>query len=153
MLRVKFWDSIGEMPIDNYFRLNETNDIKWLVEKKGLFGRSKAEATSAVESIYQQIIDEFGISEDYQTILQLKQQICENKCLNALENTNFYDIFIEIKTHELKAIENQKGTTKEEIQLALTKFVGVALNLKELTIKQYFTYIKKLNEENSKQPN
>jgi hypothetical protein len=152
MLRVKYYDNIAEMPIHNYFKLNETNEIKWLVEKKGIYGNTKEAIEKAITEIQQQIIDEFGIGESYAEILQLKQEIAMYKCDNAIEGTNFYNTFVNIKETELKALEEQKGTTKEEMQLHLTKFIGVKLNYKETSVKEYYTYIKKLNENNSKQP-
>lgn len=152
MLKVKYWDNIAEMPVHNYFKLHETNEIKWLVEKKGIFGATKEAIEKAFSTIQEQIINEFGLSETYAEILQLKQEIAMYKCDNAIENTNFYNTFVNVKEIELKQLEEQKGTTKEEMQLHLTKFIGVKLNYKETTVKEYYTYIKKLNESNSKQP-
>ena len=147
MFKTLYYETIDELPAHNYFVISEQKDLTPLVKKKGLI---KKKLESIYEAIQAQIINRFGINEQYLQIINLRQQIT---CLEVdyyLRGDTSAQTFIEILQQELKEILDVSLPDKNETKSQLEKYLGFKLNLKEISVAEYFTYIKQIQKSNGK---
>ena len=145
MLRAKYYHSIDTMPIYNYLKVVEGN-LQFMVMKRGIFG----DVEKAFENIQRQLVDRFGISENYAQMLELRREICELKCDVAITGDRFQNTFIAIKEYELETLNKIKGSTTDEIKVILEKWLNRRLPLKEISVSEWFGYLKQFSQEQSK---
>jgi hypothetical protein len=141
MLRAKYYNSIDTMPIHNYLKVVDENDYSFMVVKRGIFGNVE----QAFENIQRQLVDRFGISENYAEILELRREICDMKCEVAITGDRFQNTFINIKEAELEQLNKIKGSTTDELKVILEKWLGFKLNLQQITVSEWFTYLKQFS--------
>lgn len=141
MLRAKYFNSIDEMPIHNYLKVVE-GKLKFLVVKRGILG----DPIKAFEDIQRQLVDRFGISENFSEILELRREICELQCDVAITGDRFHNTFIRIKEAELEQLLAVKGATNEELKTIIEKWLGFKLNLQQITISEWFSYLKQFSQ-------
>lgn len=141
MLRAKYFNSIDTLPIYNYLKAIDDSNYSYLIKEKGFFGNVEL----AFENIQRQLVDRFGISENFAEILELKREICELECEVALTGERIHETFIDIKKHEIEQLLKIKGSTTEEIKVFLEKWLGFKLNLHEVSTSEWFTYLKQFS--------
>jgi len=140
MLRAKYFNSIDEMPIHNYLKVVDGN-LKFLVVKRGILGNP----IKAFDEIQRQLVDRFGISENFAEILELRREICELQCEVAITENRFQNTFIRIKEQELEQLLAIKGATNEELKTIIEKWLGFKLNLQQISVVEWFTYLKQFS--------
>ena len=141
MLKAKYFNSIDEMPIHNYLKVVDGN-LKFMVVKRGIFG----DVIKAFEDIQRQLVDRFGISENFSEILELRREICQLQCDVAITGDRFHNTFIRIKESELEQLLAVKGATNEELKTIIEKWLGFKLNLQQITISEWFSYLKQFSQ-------
>ena len=141
MLRAKYFNSIDEMPIHNYLKVVDGN-LKFMIVKRGILG----DVIKAFEDIQRQLVDRFGISENFSEILELRREICELQCDVAITGDKFHNTFIRIKESELEQLLAVKGATNEELKTIIEKWLGFKLNLQQITISEWFSYLKQFSQ-------
>lgn len=141
MLRAKYFNSIDEMPIHNYLKVVDGN-LNFLVVKRGILG----DPIKAFEDIQRQLVDRFGISENFSEILELRREICQLQCDVAITGDRFHNTFIRIKESELEQLLAVKGATNEELKTIIEKWLGFKLNLQQITISEWFSYLKQFSQ-------
>jgi hypothetical protein len=145
MLKKVFYSSIDEMPIHNYFKVINENKYEYIVKKKGYFGDS----VKALENIQRQLVDEFGISEQFKEQIDLLQDICLLELELAITGDRFNLTLIELKINELKALEELKGVGLSSTRLMLERWFGFKINLKKITVSEWYGYLREYNKEQS----
>jgi vacuolar-type H+-ATPase subunit I/STV1 len=141
MLKARYYDSIDTMPIYNYLKVVDDSKFSYLIKKKGIFG----DVDKAFENIQRQLVARFGISESYSQQLELRREICELQCEVAITGDRFPETFIDIKQHELDQLNKVAGSTTEELKTILEKWLGFKLNLHDITVSEWFTYLKQFS--------
>ena len=132
------YNSIHELPIINWIKLHEENNLKYLNKKL----KSSGYNIFAYENINDEIIDTFGASKDFLIKLKLKIDIeimrAENKPL----------LFIEIKEDELKNIEEKKSENLSfyDIIFQIEKQMNFKIDVTKLTVFEFYNYCKNLNK-------
>ena len=146
MFKTQYYNNIDDLPAWNYIKICETSQPKYLIQKKGLVPNAKCFVEN-FEKIQSEIIDTFGVSDHYKQIIAIKQELCRLKIDKVVNNESYLETFIDIKNDELTALEQQKGTSVNEIKVYLEKFLGFKINLKEISTMEYFNYLKQLNKQ------
>jgi len=141
MLNTKYFNSIDEMPIHNYLKVVD-GKLKFMVVKRGIFGNP----IKAFEDIQRQLVDRFGISENFAEILELRREICELQCEVAITENRYQNTFIRIKEQELEQLLTVKGATNEELKTIIEKWLGFKLNLQQITISEWYSYLKQFSQ-------
>ncbi len=144
MLRVKFYNSIDTMPTFNYLKVVDEDDIKFMAKKRGLFGNYE----KAFEAIQRQLVDRFGLSESFIEIIELQKEIIALKCEVAITGDKFNNTFIRIHEDELKKKLEQKSLKSNELKILIEKWIGFKLNLHELSVSEWFSYLHQYSEFN-----
>lgn len=149
----KVYKSIDELPLWNWFRIQETNELKYLfkenVSKWEFFIFQLAEVW---ENLYNEFINTFGISDSLREVLQIKKEIAVMRYKMVADDSNAYlQTFINIKEYELKQIlgrlEKQEFTSAK---VYIEKYMGFRIDLKTTSVKEYYEYLKVLEKEAKK---
>lgn len=153
-LRGRYYKSIDEMPIYNWFRLQETNDIKFVMKcKKALSKKQFAEIEKAVKDMQAEYIDVFGINDQYKNYLELIRSIRILEIERAVTGDKIKTTFIEIKKVELNNLLKQmQGGQINTVTVHAEKYMGFKLNLKELSVREFYTIIEEMKREHKTQP-
>lgn len=142
--------SIEELPIYNWFKIQNTNNLGWL--NKGIDSPEKEiseELIKVWDGIFSEFIDTFGIPEKLKEILELKRDI---QCLQwemLITDDGSLETFIDIKQYELEQKTKVEGKSSKinEAKVYLEKFMGFRINEREITVKEYYEYMQVLNKE------
>jgi hypothetical protein len=67
------------------------------------------------------------------------------KCEVAITGDRFQNTFINIKESELEQLNKIKGSTTDELKVILEKWLGFKLNLQQITVSEWFTYLKQFS--------
>lgn len=144
MLRVRYYNSIDTMPTFNYLKVVDEDNITFMIKKKGLFGNHER----AFENIQRQLVDRFGLSESFIEIIELQKEIIALKCEVAISGDKFHNTFIRIHEEELKQKLEQKSLKSNELKILIEKWIGFKLNLHELSVSEWFSYLHQYSEFN-----
>jgi hypothetical protein len=132
------------MPTFNYLKVVDEDNITFMIKKKGLFGNHE----KAFENIQRQLVDRFGLSESFIEIIELQKEIIALKCEVAISGDKFNNTFIRIHEEELKQKLEQKSLKSNELKILIEKWIGFKLNLHELSVSEWFSYLHQYSEFN-----
>jgi hypothetical protein len=132
------------MPTFNYLKVVDEDNITFMIKKKGLFGNHER----AFENIQRQLVDRFGLSESFIEIIELQKEIIALKCEVAISGDKFNNTFIRIHEEELKQKLEQKSLKSNELKILIEKWIGFKLNLHELSVSEWFSYLHQYSEFN-----
>lgn len=144
----KYHTSIETMPILNWFRVQETNDLTWILYKKRECSKPELDVLfKALEGMTDQYIDTFGISDNYREILETKRDIAVNKASVALGDKT-HSVFVTILEDKLKTLAS--STEKNDWMRAKVhaeKYMGRAINTRDTTVHEFYTILQELKKE------
>jgi hypothetical protein len=132
------------MPTFNYLKVVDEDNITFMIKKKGLFGNHE----KAFENIQRQLVDRFGLSESFIEIIELQKEIIALKCEVAITGDKFNNTFIRIHEDELKKKLEQKSLKSHELKILIEKWIGFKLNLHEISVSEWFSYLHQYSEFN-----
>lgn len=142
----KYYQSIDEMPVYNWFKINETNDTRWMLLDKNKEPDNKA--TEAFQKVLDEYIDTFGISENYLRRLELKKELICHMTDLEITKDRFIENFIDQINTELSQLDKKEETRNTNSgKVHLEKYMGFRINTKETTVKEYYEYMGEMNAE------
>lgn len=135
----KYYLSIKELPMQNWMRFYEGNDPKHLLKH----GKVCKRAGKVYEGLQAELIDEFGISPVFKTIIENNIKIALLKAEIALKGDRTRQIFIDKLLQKNEELETQspKSDLAENI-IAIEKHMGFRIDLKTLTVYDFYKYSK-----------
>ncbi len=137
---MKFYESIEDMPIYNWFKVNNGDMRFMLIKQTAKYDGKKAR--EYFDKIYSEYIDVFGISESYLKVIELKKQISVLNIEMAITGDRILKNFIKMAQIELDQINSKTNKTNtNEVKVHLEKYLGFRLNEKETSVKEYYTYL------------
>ena len=97
--------------------------------------------------LYDQYIKEFGINEQYEKYLHKKRKIAIMKCDLVITDDNIHKTFIKIEQMKLSDMLDKNQLVKfMDVVSMLTKFLGVAINTKAISVLEYYSYLRYLEK-------
>jgi len=140
----RYYKSIEDLPIWNWWKIHEERDFKYLLcEKKRLTGH----AEDVFDKLYSDFIRTFGISDSYKKYLDKITEIGIAEIDMTLTGDLSMETFIDIMRVELKDITDVSGGgTYMDTAIAVEKNMGFKLNVKEISVFEYYSYIKSLEK-------
>jgi len=137
------YDTIKELPLINWWRFNETKDVKYFLKK---YSEVSVGKLLQLEGIYTKLMDEytaeFGINEHLLLVLEKQIDIAKLKAdfmLGAAANITL----IEVAELELTAlVRGVKGMGFHEVKAILEKQMGFRIDPYVTTVMEYYSYIK-----------
>ncbi|MDB5280888.1 MAG: hypothetical protein JWR61_5843 [Ferruginibacter sp.] len=140
------YQGINDMPIDNWFSIHETSDLKHVIHVPGKVKDSDLAAQWSV--IYNQFIDTFGLNEDYRALLELKREIEVLKIDLTITEDRTNKVFIAMKERELAdVLQGKVKSDANEVRARVEKYMGFRLNGATTSVKDYYSYMKILEKD------
>jgi hypothetical protein len=150
---MKLYESIEDFPVYNWFKCIETKDYSCcLMNVKQYKPTLLVKCEEQFNKLYLEFIDTFGISKDLREIIELQKQILALKIELKLGKRTA-QTFLTIKELELdEKMETEKPKTNLH-KVAIEKYLGFRLNLKEVTVKEYYNYLEAIKTDNGRATN
>lgn len=160
---LKFFDSIDNLPVKRWFKIQETNDVAYIVipvfDKRGRLITKKINYSTAQKNILliafskitRQYLDTFGISDSYRRILELRRDIEVNKNKLFFGDSSAQTM---IDIYEFQLAEELKETENKSTEMAtvyVEKHFKFSLDTDVVTVKKFYTYIDLIRREQTAQ--
>ena len=147
--RLEYYKSIDDMPIYNWMKIQETNDISFmLLNHRKVSSKEILELEKGLQSLTDQYIDTFGISSQYKKILQLRNGIryLEIEFFKTKDRGNL--TLIEIKKAEMKLLAKKgAGADKARVHIHVAKYMGGGFNMKTCSVKMFYEILSEMKDE------
>lgn len=147
--KFEYFNSIDDMPIYNFLKIQETNDLGWVMKEKGDYTkRQQPLLEHALQLITDQYIDTYGISDQYRRILRLQGdlRVLEMEYIITGEKINL--TFIELKKAELKvAVDQSQSKETVSVKVHAEKYMGRAINMRETSVRDFYDILRELQKE------
>jgi hypothetical protein len=136
------------LPVWNWWKIHETKDLKYLLKQDK---KLTPHADIIFDKIYSEFISIFGVGENYKQYLEKLKEIAIAEIDMVLDKDPAMETFIDIMKVELEEIKNAgSGGTYMDTAIAVEKNMGFKLNTKEISVFEYYSYIKSLEKNGSR---
>jgi len=146
-----YYDSIKELPLINWWKFNETKDVKYFLKAYSDVNTAKL---LFLETIYSKLMNEytneFGINEHLLTVLEKQIQIASLKA-DFMNGSAGNLTLIEVAELELtELVRGVKGMGFYEVKAILEKQMGFRIDPHVTTVMEYYSYIKLIDGKKDK---
>ena len=142
---MKLYDSIQTMPINIWFKIHETSDLKHLI----IDGEPKDnELNEAWDKAYSEYIKEFGVSDNFKDYLEVKRLLIYQQIDYTLDPSPINDTRLKMAQIEHDTYFDKVEGQKISVTFAqIDKYLGVQTDKNKMTVMEYYGYLKARNEE------
>lgn len=141
--------SIDDLPIKKWFAVQKTGDVSFILkEQEEIDTAQQVELWSVWETMFNEYMERFGLSEEYKEDLQNKIDLANLKADFIISGDRYFRTMIKVQEEIIKANEDDSGKEFElEILLAkMSKFYGFKLTSRELTVAEYYSYLENIKD-------
>jgi hypothetical protein len=145
------------MPCWNWFKVHEEGNFNYLYKLDNYKIIPKYATSDTIEkwhNLYQQYIDDIGVNDNYIDYLRLVKRLVIAKCDYAITKDRF--LLNEIRMLETDIEETKtdgKPVTFGETTAVLSKYLGFRLDVKQISVLEYYNYINLMKRDNGKANN
>ncbi len=133
------------MPVHNWWKLHETNDFKHLLKSKRY--KVTEHADKVLTELQNEFFETFGIDENYASYLKKQIEIELLRIKIAKTGDRSHEVFINMLEIELEEVtKKEKGKNLNDNTIAIEKYMGIKLTTKEVTVYEYYSYIKSIEK-------
>ena len=139
------YSSIDDLPMYNWKKIHDTNELKWLfVTKQEVENNELLERRWAL--IYDEYLNEFGLSDEYKEILKVKRKIANLQADYIIKGDRVILNFINIEKNALESLydTSKKGSSFRDSLVHLEKMQGIKINTKQITVADYYNYLRSI---------
>lgn len=147
--KFEYYKSIDECPIYVWFKVQESNDLTYLlINKRKCSIKDMAVLKEALYTMTNEYIDTFGISDQYKTILELQRDIRVKEIDLLLTGEKINKTFISILKSKLKAkLEGSQRSDTSSVWIHAKKYMGGNLDMRTTTVKEFYSILNELKKE------
>ena len=145
------YGSIDDLPQWNWVQVHKSGNLAYI---KKLDTYRKIEEDNSLElekiwlEIYDEYLEEFGLSKEYKEILERKKNIARMKNEFIMTDNRTLLNFIKIEEMELKnTLDNSGGMSFESVVDGIEKIQKIPINIKEITVYKYNNYLRTLKDQ------
>ncbi len=147
---VEVFNSIDNLPQWNWTMVHKTGNlsyIKRLDTYRKIEDDSSEELEKAWLSIYDEYLEEFGLSKEYKEILERKKDIARMKNEFIMTDNRSLLNFIKIEELELEAtFDKSEGMSFESVVNGIEKIQRIPIKIKEITVYEYNNYLRTIKD-------
>ena len=140
-LQDKYYTSIEDLPVYNWWKLHEKNDFKQVLRTQK--DKIDDRVIQVTKDLQNEFISTFGIDANYAQYLrkQIQIELMKIQVIKTGDRTleTMIDI-LEIELEDLTRKEEDKGLNTATI--AVEKWMGFKLDSKKISTFEYYSYIK-----------
>lgn len=135
----KYYTSIDELPIWNWWQVSETGDLKYLCKD----GFEEAPSVDVWTKIHDEYLESYGLNDEFKKLLRLKKDWILKQSKFIVEGDAFSSTLADITEHKINDIINSGSKmSKEDVIIFLEEKLGREIDPKKLTVKKYNDYLK-----------
>ena len=140
-MKKDYFNSIDDLPIWNWWKIAETGNLIWL-HKDADYTKTDYSLVSLWNSLQNEYLDTFGITDEFEQILKLKKKWIIKKSDYLLTGERFKLNEISMIETDIQDAMNTKITVdKDDTIVMLETKLSRELNPKEISVKKYYNYI------------
>jgi len=151
--QAKVYSSIDDLPQWNWSMIHKSGNLAYIKKLKNY--RNIAEDNSeTLQSIwieiYNEYIEEFGLSKEYKDLLERKKEIARMK--NEFIRTDNSSLlnFIKIEELELEAtFDKSEAMSFESVVIGIEKIQKIRLPIKEITVYEFNNYLRTIKDQSN----
>lgn len=143
-----FWNDIEELPIWNYHKVIDTQDLTFLHDGKGEY--KEEEAKEVWDNIRQQMIDRYGIDFELEQYYENMRALLRLKSEMLITGERFLINEIRIREAQMKEFESAGGVRNTKIYQQLSKYLGYRFDPRKETVVTYRETLLMIEEENNR---
>ena len=146
------YEGIEDLPIWNWFQIQETNDLGYLLKRRRKVTKGEEDYLNAIiDKISDQYIDTYGISDEYRIQMQLRTEIMRMKLEFLIDGDTTLFTFIQVKEAELKALANKNNTAAgNSLTVYVRKYYGGNVDFKTMSVKEFYDTLLQIQKESKK---
>lgn len=147
VLLPEYYSGIDDLPILKWEKVHETGSVKHLLVKPCELSQVQISALTLIwNSIYEEYIQEFGFSEQYKSIIDLRLKIAKLQMKKVISGDDSIDNFI--RMHQLKMEAIVKFIKPGDVfkaKKAIETHTGIYLPIKEISVREFCSYLREMN--------
>lgn len=152
---LELYKSIDDFPIYNFHKVMVTNDLRYLVKNEiteQTYKKNINKLGKKWVSLYDEYLEHFGLSKQYQKILELQTKIAKLICQRWEKEEKSLETIIHIEQTKLKELngKKEKSSTFEEDIAVIEQYRKIGLDAKTTSVKMFYTYIKLMEKDGKK---
>lgn len=144
----KFYESIEDLPLYNWSKINEGMLEYLLIDhsKKA----SEEELNNAYNILYDDYILRLGLSKEYKKLLLVMKKKALYELDFIISEDKFYLTKIEVEEQKLKDLIKGEETSNqiEKTLIYLSKWIGYRLAIKEISTLEFYTILNEYGKAN-----
>lgn len=150
-LQVELYKSIDDLPQWNWNQVHKTGNYAYLKKLDSYRGVENDFSENLIEAwhlIYDEFIEEFGLSKRYLNLLEARKIIANLQ--NEYIRTGNRSLLNEIEIEEIDLVnefESNDEVRFESIVMAIEKRQSMALDPKKITVYKYNNYLRTFKEQ------
>jgi hypothetical protein len=149
MNRVEWYSSIEDLPVWNFKKVQQTGDYRYLLklDDYGCMPGAKhirVELNALWDTLIEQFIGRFDLPQLEKRILNKRLQVNHLVLDYIIEENKGLLTQIKLRQRELQHLLHQRSAEDQDLdtQAALLEsHFGVTINLKQMSVKRFYTYI------------
>jgi len=104
------------------------------------------------ENLQQNYFDVFGVSEEFNKLFDNEVEILELEIERGITGNKFLGTQINIlKTRVINATKEKRNNNLYEVKSYIDKYLGTRLDVKEISVMEFYSYLELMKKENGKQ--
>ena len=149
----KVYRTLEELPVYNWEKIHSTGKLAYLldgVDPKAHKYLGQEDLHEIWLNIYQQYIDEFGLSQSYKDWLRIKRKIILLEIKAAISGDKVLLTFANVEKEKLRMFFDggEKANFNESVGI-LEKHLGFQIDPKQFSVLKFYTHVKLLNKASS----
>jgi hypothetical protein len=138
-----YYTTIEDLPVYNWNKIIEAQKYNYILLNPLQNDYNVNECKNQFAVLYEEFIDTFGINEQLRGIIELQNEITIYKIDIALGSKSL-EALLKLTQSKLKKKLEKKESKGNLTKVYIEKFLGFRLNEKEVTVYEYYNYIKAL---------
>lgn len=146
----KVFSSIDDLPQWNWTMVHKTGNLAY-IKKLNNYRKIKEDNSLVLEqlwlAIYDEYLEEFGLSKEYKELLEKKKEIARLKNEFIMTDDRALLNFIKIEELELEAtFDKTEGMSFESVVVGIERVQKIHIDIKKITVFEYNNYLRTLKD-------
>lgn len=145
----KYFDSIDNLPVWNYWKISETDDFKYLIDTDDYSQKlriSKSKSLKIWDKITSEYMDFFGINNTYKEILMLNREVILNEYAWESRREPIARVYAREAKKQLEEFEKNMLNIKPQNQVFyIEKEMGFRVDSRKMSVKEFYSYVTNIN--------
>ena len=147
--KTEIYNSLDDIPLYNWVKIYDTNDLRYIIKNSNeenidsLSYKSES-LLKGWDMIYDEYLNDFGLTKKYKKILQLEKKIAILLCDRFIKKDLFIENEINILKKQLEDIQTGKQKVNENFTkqiVIIEKWLSATLDKHLISARKFFTYI------------